>query len=130
MSEITQKIPNKVTLTKKDKKLEALMTQIAGMSRQDAVKKDMCVICRKKLTPFRDLLSYKEACITARCQVCQDQIDYDQLNSQGSFVDELASKWCQKGVEITQPAYIPAVDPEFLKSRNIAIIDGKLILKN
>jgi len=84
-------------------------------------------MCRKSLTPFRDMLSYKEACITVRCQACQDGVDFNKVNSQGTFSDGSDRKWCQKGLEIDEPCNIRA-DQNLLASKNISVVNGQLKL--
>lgn len=59
--------------TFKSKKIEDLMTSIAGISRQEAYIREVCTWCHKPLTPFRDMLSEKEYTISGLCQTCQDE---------------------------------------------------------
>lgn len=59
--------------TNKSKEIEVLMTSIAGISRQDAVKQNICTYCHMTLKPFLDALSKREHEISGLCQDCQDK---------------------------------------------------------
>ena len=59
--------------TKKSPQIESLLTNLAGISRQDAAKQAICTWCKKPITEFKDRLSYKEYTISGFCQSCQDE---------------------------------------------------------
>lgn len=60
--------------TQKSSEIENLLTQIAGISRQDAMKQKICTMCKKPAIEFKDFLSEKEYRISGLCQQCQDEI--------------------------------------------------------
>jgi len=43
-----------------------------GISRSDAIKTDICVICKGSAIEFRDVCSFREYRISGMCQKCQD----------------------------------------------------------
>jgi hypothetical protein len=47
---------------------------VFGLSRTDAIKLDICVVCHDPIEGFRDPLSVKEYKISGMCQKCQDQV--------------------------------------------------------
>lgn len=60
--------------TQKSKEIENLLTQISGISRQNANILGICTWCKKAIDkPFRDELSKKEYQISGFCQSCQDK---------------------------------------------------------
>jgi hypothetical protein len=60
--------------TEKSPEIEYFLTDLIGISRQEAAKKNICAWCKKPHTEFRDILSYKEAKISGMCQSCQDEV--------------------------------------------------------
>lgn len=60
--------------TTKAPEIDHLLTDIAGISRQDAAGKNVCVLCKKPHTLFNDALSAREADISGLCQTCQDAV--------------------------------------------------------
>jgi len=56
----------------KSSEIEKILTNLAGISRQDAAKQAICTWCKQPLTPFTDELSHKEYRISGMCQTCQD----------------------------------------------------------
>lgn len=60
--------------TFKAKEIDDLLTEVTGVSRQDAAKAHICAFCKSPLKPFRDQLSYKEYTISGLCQACQDSV--------------------------------------------------------
>ena len=58
--------------TKKSKEIEDLLTNMAGISRQEAAEKHICTWCKNPITEFKDELSKKEYRISGMCQKCQD----------------------------------------------------------
>ena len=59
--------------TKKSKGIEDLLTSMTGISRQEALEKEICVWCKKPIVNFRDELSMREYTISGFCQSCQDE---------------------------------------------------------
>lgn len=59
--------------TNKAREIEELLTSIAGISRQDAAKQNICTWCKKPADLFRDQLSMREYQISGFCQECQDE---------------------------------------------------------
>jgi len=60
--------------TEKSPGIESLLTQIAGISRQEAARTMVCACCKKPLGKFRDELSQREWAISGMCQKCQDEV--------------------------------------------------------
>ena len=60
--------------TKKSEGIESLLTNIAGISRQDAAKQAICTWCKVPVKGFKDQLSAREYRISGFCQACQDSI--------------------------------------------------------
>jgi hypothetical protein len=58
--------------TKKAKEIDSLLTDLTGLSRQEAEKKGVCVWCKQLVEEFRDAASEKEYAISGLCQLCQD----------------------------------------------------------
>ena len=61
-------------VTEKSKGIDDLLTNIAGISRQDAEKQQICAICKGPAVEFRDALSKREYQISTLCQKCQDEV--------------------------------------------------------
>lgn len=59
--------------TPKNPEIDALLTEVAGISRQEAHSRGICTWCKKPHTSFRDNLSEREARISGLCQKCQDE---------------------------------------------------------
>lgn len=59
---------------KKSKKIDNPLTHLFGIDRVKIIKKDVCVMCAKPATEFRDDVSKKEYVISGLCQRCQDEI--------------------------------------------------------
>jgi hypothetical protein len=64
--------------TAKSPEIEAVLTAIAGTSRQDAATRQVCVACRGTARVFRDSLSRREYQISGLCQPCQDAVFDEQ----------------------------------------------------
>jgi len=62
----------KIVPTEKSKEIEDLLTNMAGISRQEAAEKNICTWCKNPITEFKDKLSKKEYRISGMCQKCQD----------------------------------------------------------
>lgn len=60
--------------TCKSAAIENLLTAMNGMSRQEGMKKGICVICNGYVTGFKDALSAQEYRISGMCQKCQDSV--------------------------------------------------------
>ena len=60
--------------TKKSQEIEELLTNITGISRQDAAKQAICTWCKQPVTGFNDELSQREYRISGFCQSCQDEV--------------------------------------------------------
>lgn len=60
----------------KSPELEALLNKFTqktfGRTRTEAQAEQICVICGKSATHFRDKASAREYCISSMCQDCQD----------------------------------------------------------
>jgi hypothetical protein len=63
-----------MTPTPKAPATENVLTKLTGISRQEAAKKKICVMCKGPVAGFRDALSEREYSISGLCQHCQDQI--------------------------------------------------------
>lgn len=57
-----------------EKELDHLSNTFFGRSRTGAINANVCVICGKPATEFRDKLSKKEFGISGLCQKCQDEV--------------------------------------------------------
>lgn len=66
--------------TYKNPEIENLITAVSGVSRQSAEAKNICTLCHKPLTPFRDELSMREHLISGMCQSCQDDVFGDDTD--------------------------------------------------
>jgi hypothetical protein len=53
--------------------IEALLTAISGISRQDAMQQGICTWCKRPISQFKDSASKQEYRISGLCQNCQDQ---------------------------------------------------------
>jgi len=53
--------------------LENLAKEAFGRGRREAIEQDVCVVCGKSATEFKDELSRREYTISGMCQVCQDE---------------------------------------------------------
>lgn len=64
--------------TKKNPVINKLLSEIAGVDREETIKGNKCVPppigCGWVITGFRDDLSAKEYAISGLCQECQDKI--------------------------------------------------------
>lgn len=60
------------TPTKKSAAVEQILTELAGISRQDAAEQKICTWCKKPIAGFKDALSEKEYRVSGFCQECQD----------------------------------------------------------
>lgn len=58
--------------TPKNPEIDQFIGYLAGISRQQAAKQNICVGCTKPHTEFRDAVSRIEANISGLCQKCQD----------------------------------------------------------
>ena len=54
--------------------LNALAEGIGGMTQAQAEAKGVCLICKQKVTGFKDELSRVEYGISGSCQRCQDKL--------------------------------------------------------
>lgn len=63
--------------TPKSPVIEALLTAMCGISRQEASEKHICTVCRGDVSEFHDELSLKEYEISGMCQKCQDAIFHE-----------------------------------------------------
>ncbi len=59
--------------TQKAIEIENILTNFTGISRQEALEKNICTWCGKKVGEFKDILSVKEYKISGFCQKCQDK---------------------------------------------------------
>jgi hypothetical protein len=59
--------------TYKSPAIEALLTSISGISRQDAMKQGICTWCKRPVSQFKDAGSRQEYRTSGLCQTCQDQ---------------------------------------------------------
>lgn len=60
--------------TEKSKEIDDLLTSITGISRQSVAVAQICTMCKKDASHFRDELSRKEYNISGLCQQCQDEV--------------------------------------------------------
>lgn len=58
--------------TCKSYEIEKILTDLAGISRQEAAQKGICTTCHGYVTGFKDQLSVVEYKISGMCQKCQD----------------------------------------------------------
>ena len=62
---------------------------VKGMyTRQDSIRKDICVACGGVATKFNDEISQKEYTISGLCQECQDEVfkpPVDPIGDLGGF---------------------------------------------
>lgn len=54
--------------------LDRVATNSFGMSRTDAIKQDICLICKQPATEFSNELSQQEYTLSATCQACQNKL--------------------------------------------------------
>lgn len=54
--------------------MDDLTESMYGMKRTDAIRNNICPICKGKADKFKDELSRKEHAISGLCQKCQDEI--------------------------------------------------------
>ena len=54
--------------------VEYIAKDMFGRSRQDSIRKDICVECAGVATKFNDEISQKEYTISGFCQGCQDEV--------------------------------------------------------
>jgi len=61
--------------TKKHPDIEKLLTHMSpvGLSRQEAVARELCAFCGGCAKSFKDGLSIREYEISGLCQTCQDE---------------------------------------------------------
>jgi len=52
--------------------LDTESLRIYGISRTDAIKKDICLCCKNPAVEFKDDISQREYLISGYCQTCQD----------------------------------------------------------
>ena len=59
----------------KSQQVESVLTRIAGLSRDEAAVRKICVLCRDPITDDirRDPLTLKEYTISGLCAPCQDR---------------------------------------------------------
>jgi len=62
------------TPKKKAPAIEKFVSRLAGTSREGAIKKNICTICKGPAKTFKDKLSKKEYEISGLCQKCQDRV--------------------------------------------------------
>lgn len=60
--------------TIKSVEVDDFLTKIAGISRQEAANKRICVMCGGDAKHFKDLISVQEYRISCMCQKCQDSV--------------------------------------------------------
>jgi len=60
--------------SKKTKEINNFINAIFGVDRVASIKQNVCTMCGKYETGFRDDLSQKEYSISGMCQECQDKI--------------------------------------------------------
>lgn len=60
--------------TYKDSSIDGVIKRTFGVDRRAAITSDVCVMCGKPATQFRDALSQKEFSISGMCQQCQDKV--------------------------------------------------------
>ena len=60
--------------SKKSPAINQLINQTFGIDREKSIDADVCALCRKPATNFRDALSRKEFSIGGMCQQCQDKV--------------------------------------------------------
>lgn len=56
-----------------NKFLDNVAEQLFGNNRTTSIENDICVICCKMATEFKDEISRKEYTISGMCQACQDE---------------------------------------------------------
>lgn len=61
-------------VSKKTKEINNFIDGILGTDRVGSIKQNICTLCGKRATEFRNSLSYKEYSISGMCQECQDKI--------------------------------------------------------
>jgi hypothetical protein len=59
--------------TYKSPAIEALLTSISGISREDAMRHGICTWCKHSISQFKDEASRQEYRTSGLCQNCQDQ---------------------------------------------------------
>lgn len=57
----------------KSKGIENFLKNLMGFDRRDFIKKDICTLCKKPATNFKDEISRKEFSISGFCQECQNK---------------------------------------------------------
>jgi hypothetical protein len=60
--------------TKKDLRIETLLSLITGSNRVIGVASGICRTCGGDAESFRDEISEQEFCISGMCQTCQDGV--------------------------------------------------------
>lgn len=68
-----------MTPTPKAPAIDNLLTNIAGISRQDAANQKICTFCRHPVDPteFRSGMDVQEYRISGLCQRCQDIVFHE-----------------------------------------------------
>lgn len=66
--------PYSLSATFKNSDVEAMLSELTGVSRIGAVAEASCVTCSGEASSFRDSLSQKEYTISGMCQSCQDSV--------------------------------------------------------
>ena len=64
----------KFTPTKKSPEIEQQLTDLAGISRHEALERKICTWCKKQILSFEDELSKREYEISGLCQSCQNKV--------------------------------------------------------
>ncbi len=62
--------------TEKSKEIDNFLTEMNGISRQEARDKQICTNCKQEVKGFKDKLSKNEYQINGLCQKCQDEVFY------------------------------------------------------
>lgn len=60
--------------TEKSPAIDELLTGFTGRDRKKSIRADLCNLCGKPATDFRDELSEREYRISGMCQQCQDKV--------------------------------------------------------
>ena len=60
--------------TQKAEVIDNFITNAFGIDRKATIRADVCTMCQKPATEFKDELSRKEYRISGMCQKCQDDI--------------------------------------------------------
>tara|TARA_Y100000004_G_scaffold191989_1_gene251756 strand:+ start:243 stop:443 length:201 start_codon:yes stop_codon:yes gene_type:complete len=60
------------TPTNKSTEVETHISSLFGVNRRSYIMANVCTLCSKPATEFKDALSEKEFTISGMCQSCQD----------------------------------------------------------